>query len=218
MGISNQAMKIIDLSHEVRIGMPTYPGDAPVVVRQERSVVRDGFALTSLAMTSHVGTHVDVPAHLFADAPGLHAMTPEAFVGKAATADCSGAAGRAVTPDDLASLAEVDGLEFVLIRTGWDRHWGSPRYFKGYPPLSIEACRFLASLNLRGVGLDCPSPDPADSTELSAHRELLKGGMVVVENLCNLHALPESGFLFSALPLRIRDGDGSPVRAVGILL
>jgi kynurenine formamidase len=53
---------------------------------------------------------------------------------------------------------------------------------------------------------------------MPAHKALLDHGLVIVENLTNLGELPPDGFLFCCLPMRIRDGEGSPVRAVGITL
>lgn len=41
-------------------------------------------------------------------------------------------------------------------------------------------------------------------------------GLVITENLTCLGELPPEGFIFACLPLKIMDGDGSPVRAVGI--
>ncbi len=116
----------------------------------------------------------------------------------------------------LARLADMDGLDFVLIRTGWDARWGGEDYYRDYPTLSATGCRFLAGLQLKGVGLDTPSPDPVGSA-MEAHTILLDHGLVIVENLRNLGELPPQGFVFCCLPLRIRDGDGCPVRATALV-
>ncbi|MEF2230881.1 MAG: cyclase family protein [Pseudodesulfovibrio sp.] len=208
-------MRVIDLTHVTRTGMGVFPGDDPVSVRRTRFVNRDGYAATQLDLNSHAGTHVDVGAHLAADAPGLDWLGPDNFVGWGAVVDLSGREVRAIDQPDLAALSTLEGLDFVLIRTGWDAHWGTERYFRDHPALTALAARYLGGLGLKGIGLDTPSPDAA-GPELPAHRTLFAHGMAIAENLCNLGDLPEQDFLFACLPLRVADGDGCPVRAVGI--
>lgn len=210
-------MQTFDLSHVIRTGMPVFPGDAPVDLRSTHRVDRDGFAQTGLSLTTHAGTHVDTPAHLFADAPGLDGLGPDNFTGWGGVADLSGAASPVIDQPALAGLADVEGLDFVLLRTGWDRHWGTDAYYSGpFPVLTEIACRFLGGLGLKGIGLDTPSPDPADSHDLPAHRILFDHGLVIVENLTNLGELPGRDFLFTCHPLRLAHAEASPVRAVGV--
>lgn len=209
-------MHVIDLTHSMHTGMPVFPGDEPVNVRRTHFVNKDGFATTQIATTTHAGTHVDVAAHFFGDAPGLDWLGPDNFVGWGAVIDCTDLDTSYIDQPHLAGLAHVEALDFALIRTGWDSHWKTDRYYADFPVLTETACRFLGGLQLKGVGLDTPSPDPVDSTQNRAHKALMNLGLVVVENLCNLDELPDEGFLFSCLPLRILDGEGCPVRAVGM--
>jgi len=209
-------MHVVDLTHAMQTGMPIFPGDEPVNIRRTHFVNKDGFAQTLLTTNTHAGTHVDVAAHLFADAPGLDWLGPDNFTGWGAVVDLTSLASPFIDQSDLAELAQIEALDFVLLHTGWDSHWKTDQYFEGYPSLTETACRFLGGLQLKGVGLDTPSPDPANSTDLRAHNALLNHGLVVVENLCNIGELPKEGFVFSCLPLRISDGEASPVRAVGM--
>ncbi|MBG0790566.1 MAG: cyclase family protein [Desulfovibrionaceae bacterium] len=212
-------MQTIDLSHPVRTGMPVFPGDEPPNLRRTCFIHRDGFAQTSLSMGSHTGTHVDAAAHLFADAPGLDWLGPDNFLGWAAVVDLTALARPVIGQPDLARLADVEALDFVLLRTGWDRHWLTDRYYRdGFPVLSETAARFLSGLGLKGIGLDTPSPDSIGSKDLPAHHILFDHGLVIAENLTNLGELPPQDFLFACLPLRIADGEASPVRAVGVTL
>lgn len=209
-------MHVVDLSHAMHTGMPVYPGDEPVNVRRTHFVNRDGFAQTVVSTNTHAGTHVDVAAHLHADAPGLDSLGPDNFTGWGAVVDCTDLDSPYIDQPRLAHLARVEALDFVLLMTDWDRHWKTDRYFTDFPTLTDTACRFLGGLDLKGVGLDTPSPDPVASADLPAHRTLLDHGLVIVENLCNLKGLPDEGFIFSCLPLRIRDAEACPVRAVGM--
>ena len=106
--------------------------------------------------------------------------------------------------------------DFVLIHTGWSRYWGLVSYNTGYPVLSGNAADWICGFNLKGLGVDAISVDPPQAPGLPVHHRLLKQQMIIVENLNRLQDLPQSGFVFLALPLKIRDGDGSPVRAVAM--
>ena len=83
-------MRVIDLTHTIREGMPVYPGTEPPVLAAANSYEKDGFKETMLSMFSHTGTHVDPPAHLFAGRTTLDAFPPEQFLGRALVIDCRG--------------------------------------------------------------------------------------------------------------------------------
>ncbi|AMK10149.1 cyclase family protein [Pseudodesulfovibrio indicus] len=209
-------MKTIDLSHVIRTGMPVYPGDETPSLRRTHFIRKHGFAQTGLALSTHVGTHVDTAAHLFTEAPTLDQLGPDNFTGWGAVLDLTSLAAPVIQQPDLAPLADIDNLDFALLRTGWDQHWQTDRYYRDFPTLSETAARFLAGLGLKGVGLDTPSPDPVDSASLPTHQTLLNHGLVIVENLTRLGGLPAESFVFCCLPLRLLDGEASPCRAVGI--
>lgn len=52
--------------------------------------------------------------------------------------------------------------------------------------------------------------------DIGIEKDLLAAGIIQYERLANTAVLPES-FLFYGMPLRIRDGDGSPVRAFAVI-
>lgn len=60
---------------------------------------------------------------------------------------------------------DLDGVDFVLFCTGWDKKWGSPDYYEGFPCLTADAAAYLAALPLKGVGEDTISLDPCDSVD-----------------------------------------------------
>lgn len=54
--------------------------------------------------------------------------------------------------------------------------------------------------------------------DIEIEKKLLEAGIVSYENLVNTEKLPKSKkFMFYGFPLKIKDGDGSPVRAVAII-
>ena len=67
------------------------------------------------------------------------------------------------------------------------------------------------------LGVDTLSPDPPEALRTRPiHPVVLEKQVLIIENLCNLDQLPDF-FLFLALPLKIREGSGSPIRAVALV-
>ncbi|MDF1563285.1 MAG: cyclase family protein [Deltaproteobacteria bacterium] len=211
-------MKVIDLSHAIHPEIPVYPGTAPPVITRANTIEADGFAELRLELFTHTGTHLDAPCHVLEGAPSLDQLPAGNFLGPGVILDLGGCS----TPElDLALLEphaeRLEGAAFALLHTGWSRHWGSERYFEAFPHLTPRAAGWLARRGLKGVGIDTLSVDPLASEDLPAHRHLLGQGMVIIENLTRLAEVPAGAFTFSCLPLPIRGGDGSPVRAVAIV-
>ena len=73
----------------------------------------------------------------------------------------------------------------------------------------------LAGAGLKGVGLDTPSLDTFGGQ--ADHDICAPAGMVNIENLANLGALPLEGFTLLVLPLKLEGTEASPVRAVAIV-
>lgn len=209
-------MRIIDLTRTITEDMPVYPGTDQPVLEVACTKETDGFEERRLTMFSHTGTHVDAPAHLLQDGPSLGSLAAERFVGPACVLDLRDAGPEVSRAAIKAHAPDLERTRFALLRTGWDRYWGTPRYFEGYPVLSVSAAKWLANFELKGIGLDCISPDPVGAAGYEVHRVFLERGMVIVENLTHLEQVPQ-GALFSALPLKIARGDGSPVRAVAMV-
>lgn len=210
--------RIVDLSHAIVPGMPVYPGTQPPTLRQANTVERDGFAEKLIAMYSHTGTHVDAPAHMLAGGATLDSFEAGRFVGTACVIDVSAAADGPIEAAAVEFHADlIRGCQYVLFHTGWSVNWGSERYFSGFPVLSAEAAGWLARQGLHGIGFDAISADPVGVSTYTNHMVFFRAGMVIVENLTGLAPLTGTRFLFSCLPLKVGDADGSPVRAVAIV-
>jgi kynurenine formamidase len=86
-----------------------------------------------------------------------------------------------------------------------------------YPGLDREATEWIIDKGAVNFGVDSPSPDMWYDKSYPCHSVCGERGVTHVENLCNLDKLVGRRFTFIALPLKIRDGTGSPLRAVAIL-
>ena len=209
-------MPVIDLTHPLNVDTPLFPGTPPPMIEDVATLDVDGYREKRISLHAHTGTHIDAPAHIIEDGPTLDRLPVDVFWGSALVFDCSG--HPVIGLDGLLPMADrLRHLDFLILATGWHRHWGQPRYFADFPVLSQKTAEWLVETGLKGIGVDALSVDPLDDTRLPVHHILLGAGMVIVENLANLDRLPEGSFHFSCLPLAIQDADGSPVRAVAVL-
>jgi kynurenine formamidase len=211
-------MILIDLSHPLFDSMPVYPGSESPAFETVATVSHEGYAEKRISFFSHTGTHLDAPSHVLPQGLSLDRLSVDHFAGSASVLDFSSDSQRSIEIDDLAPYRYlIQRSDFVLIHTGWSRHWGHACYNTGYPVLSERAADWICGFGLKGLGVDAISVDSPLSPGLPVHRRLLEQQLIIVENLNRLQDLPQSGFIFFALPLRIQDGDGSPVRAVAMV-
>lgn len=76
-------MTVIDLSMPLEKGMPVYPGDPEFEIEEIQTLTQNGWSMRELTLTTHLGTHVNVPSHTRTDGKNLDAFTPDAFFGPA---------------------------------------------------------------------------------------------------------------------------------------
>ena len=167
-------MKVIDLTHTIRENMPVYPGTEPPRLLPASTYEKDGFKETLLQMYTHTGTHIDPPAHLYAGRTTLDQFPPEQFIGKALVIDCSSLKeGEAVTMEALKPYGEkVKEADFLLFYLGWDRFWGTDRYFGDYPCLDEEVLSYIIKGSYKGIGFDVIGLDPIADLLLTRHNRL----------------------------------------------
>ena len=210
-------MKVIDLTHMIESDMPVYPGTEPPLLEPANTYEKDGFKETRISMFSHTGTHMDPPAHLFADRTTLDAFPPDQFIGKALVIDCTTLSeGEAITMDFLNRYGDkADRADFLLFYLGWDQRWGTEEYFGDYPCIDDEVLDHIIEGDYKGIGFDIIGLDPIADVDLTKHKKLFSAKDIVnIENLCNLGQCGNDLFWFSCFPLKIIDSDGSPIRAV----
>ncbi len=210
-------MKVIDLTHIIQENMPVYPGTEPPTLEAANTYDKDGFKETRMSMFTHTGTHMDPPAHLFGGRTTLDGFLAAQFIGRALVIDCRGLKdGTAITVKQLEKYGALcDEADFLLFNLGWDKRWGTEAYFGDYPCMDDGLLEYILNGEYKGIGFDVISIDPMADGNLTRHKKLFKNKDIVnIENLCNLELCGDKLFWFSCFPLRIKDCDGSPVRAV----
>lgn len=216
--------RLVDLSHTIEHGMVTYPGlPAPVVrdwlsrdASQSRYAPGTTFHIGQIELLANTGTYVDAPFHRYAGGPDIAAYPLERVADLEGTViPATARAGRALDatafgPGDLRGKA-------VLVHTGWDAHWRTPHYGVGHPFLTRAAAEHLVAAGAALLGIDSLNVDDDQDGARPVHTLLLGAGIAIVEHLCNLGAVPLSGFRFFAVPAKVMGMGSFPVRAFAVV-
>jgi kynurenine formamidase len=208
---------IIDLTHTITPEMPMYPGTAAPSMKPTGTLTRNGSRETQITMTSHTGTHMDAPSHILREGCSLEVLPASQFCGRAIVLDVSGLPPKSIITADYLRESDADLLtaDFVLFYTGWEKKWGSDAYYDDeFPVPDEEACKYLVSCGLKGVGTDALSVDTLQGHQFLAHHTLLGGGLVILESLCLHKIIGRHDVMLFALPLKFKNADGAPIRAI----
>ena len=219
----SRAFELIDVCHTVEHGMITYKGlPAPVIsdhLSREESRTRYApgteFHIGKIEMVANTGTYLDSPFHRYARGKDL------ASLDLYSVANLDGIVVRRLDPSEITEDAfrdiDVNG-KAVLVHTGWDRYWRKEEYSSGNHPFLTEgAATYLAKNNAALVGIDSFNIDATRDGNRPAHSILLGHDIPIVEHLCGLGDLPDSGFKFFAVPVKVLHFGTFPVRAFAIV-
>jgi len=205
-------LRIWDISEPIEPSSATFPGDTPFsqewVARQERGASCN---VSTIRMSVHVGTHTDAPLHFDLAGRDIASVDLRAYLGRCRVVDVQPTGSPPVIPAAALTPQLLAGVERILFRTRQEHD--HRRWDPAFPSLGPDAARVLAAAGIRLVGLDSPSIDHADCKHLHGHHALHRGGVAILENL-DLRAVPAGDYELIALPLRITNGDSSPVRAI----
>lgn len=187
----------------------------------------------------HGGTHLDAPVH-FAKGRNTSDQIPlQQLMGAAIVVDVTSQC--ASNPDYLVSVADFENWErrngrispgtIVLLRTGFGKFYPDRKKYLGtdergaeavaklhFPGLDPVAARWLTqNRSIKAIGLDTASIDRGQSTLFESHRILFEKNIPAFENVANMDQLPLKGFSVIALPMKIKNGSGGPLRIVAFL-
>lgn len=196
---------IIDLSVSINENIPVYPGDPVTKIEPAGVLEKDGYQDHYLSIGTHVGTHIDAPAHMVAGGVGLDKIAVDQFVGR-------GVYIKVEDHYDLPAIKTVDiqAGDIVLFHTGLSEHYHEPIYFEDYPGIPEDVATYLVEKQVKLVGVDTCS---VDHEPFATHRILLDGGVLIAENLTNLAPLAGKNFTIYALPIKL-EIDGAPARII----
>jgi kynurenine formamidase len=194
------------------------------------------YASYSFCAAEHGGTHLDAPRHFAEHGATTDAIPLERLVAPAVVIDMSDDAAK--DRDALLGRSHLESFEaehgtiapgtIVLVRTDWSERWPDLERYLGdttpgdvsnlhFPGIGADAAELLVERQIAAVGLDTASLDHGPSREFEAHRILAAAGIPGFENLHSLAQLPARGALVIALPMKIGQGSGGPLRAIAIV-
>lgn len=205
-------MKIYDITVPISAELPVYPGDPSIQLERVMSLEKGDIAnVTRLCCSTHIGTHVDPPSHFIAGAMTLDELPLETLIGTARVVDVGGvpAIDRAVLDN-----CDLNGATRVLFKTRNSTFWPEATEFReDFVYIEPDAARRLVELGVQLVGIDYLSVEKFNFDEPMTHLVLLGANVVIVEGLA-LRDVPSGDYELLCLPLKIKDGDGSPARVV----
>lgn len=176
-------MQIIDLSLPIYNKMPVYPGDPEVKIEQIHSLEKEGWRLRKLEISSHLGTHINIPSHMVKDGKTLDDLSLDNYCGLTA-----------VYQEEM-KMKIGGGLIFS------DRN------------IDEKLMSLIMKSKPKFIGLSVKF-----EFDIEIEKQLLKHDIVSYENLVDTEKLPRNKqFMFYGFPLKIKGGDGSPVRAVAVI-
>ena len=228
-------MKIIDLSQEIFPGMPVFDGhpavEMSVAVAHPAQIGDEESDAVSpsahrISLGEHTGTHVDAFNHF---SPRLRersidTMPLEMFITSAFCLDFShkGLLERIDLRDIQAALHAANhtlqlGDTLLLYTDHYRRCFGTDDWANG-PGIAEGVATWFGEQKIAAFGVETRSPGVRGVSNRGVHRICGELGYTHYENLINLHQLVGIGrFQFIGLPLKIRGGTGSPVRAVAVV-
>ncbi|MBB3297559.1 kynurenine formamidase [Rhizobium sp. BK077] len=183
----------------------------------------EGRETRKIVLGTHTGTHVDAPRHFVPKGETIENTDLDIYYGPARVLDFTHLPDKTEITREM--LVERIGRDFpsrILFRYDWERRLDSLKYYSDHPYLSEEACEWIVENGIRLVGFDAPMPDDprngrGSDRDSPNHTILLGAGVAILEYLVNLSQIPTKDFILSALPLKIEEGDGAPVRAIAIV-
>ncbi|MHB1326962.1 MAG: cyclase family protein [Gemmatimonadales bacterium] len=240
VGFDLSQYTLVDLTHSFTpetLYWPTSPSGFRLEQLAYGPTPAGFYSAYAFSAPEHGGTHLDAPIHFFEGGRTADEIPLEQLIAKAVVIDLSARA--AEDRDARLSVEEVTAFEqehgripagaFVLLKTGWHRHWGDRMAYFGdtttgdasklhFPGYGVEAAKLLIEeRQVTGLGVDSPSIDYGPSADFAVHRVLSARNGIALENLADLSGLPPVGATVIALPMKIAKGSGGPVRVIGLI-
>jgi len=200
---------IYDISPLVSCDLPVWPSDTPFSRKITADMKRGScYTASSITTTCHVGSHVDAPSHYSMSGETIDKRSLDFFIGKCQVMHVDVPKKSRIHISHLKSV-HAPRLLFATNTFDYTKHAFQP----DFAAIDPELMEHIASLGVITVGIDTPSVDLFEATSLDAHKAALRYNMTLLEGVV-LKDVPEGIYELIALPLKLKDCDASPVRAI----
>lgn len=227
--------KIIDITVPISPFTGTFPGDPVPVIEKVCTLEKEGCAVSRLSFGSHTGTHVDAPSHILENGLTVDKLELKSLMGTAIVFDFSSLSGELtadILENALRNIEAPEDTSILLLKTGaFSQKQGSAgevspssaepgsqgiasgKYEFDSLYLDESGAAWIVEKGFRTIGIDAFSVDNLYSETLPAHHILLSGNVNIVECL-ELGSVEAGTYFFLCLPLKIKNCDGAPARAL----
>ncbi|MBS4172644.1 arylformamidase [Bacillus sp. FJAT-49736] len=202
-------MTWIDISQPLTNNIAVWPGDTPFHYEVEVTKEQSGSVnIGKVIMSVHTGTHIDAPFHFDTNGGKVKDLDISIYVGNARIIDVSHL--NKIGAKELEDY-DLEGVSRLLLKT---KTTSTPTIFpNSIPVFCSDLGPYLHQIGVKLFGVDVPSVDPLDSKDLETHHALFDNGVHILENVV-LDEIHPGDYYLVALPLKIEEADGSPVRAI----
>ncbi len=207
-------MRILDISLPISPGLPVWPDDPGIVLKQYRAISEGNTSTDSrLACSVHSGTHVDAPAHFFENGATVEQLPLDLLIGRATVVEVLN--DDIITPEIMEAQALPAETRRLLFKTKNSALWDDPdhQFNPDFVALSAESAKWMANKGIKLVGIDYLSIQLFKDVEPLTHRILLAAGIIILEGL-NLQEVNPGEYQLICLPLKLAGSEGAPARAI----
>lgn len=215
-------MRLVDLSYPVENGMTTARVDwhPRVEIVQIGRVQIEGSESHKVLLGSHSGTHMDAPAHMVVSPRKTIDMYDLSyFWGNGKLLNIPKSNFEKITKEDIiATGVRINPGDHVVVNTGWYKKYGTLEFLTENPYFSEEAAKYLVELGIKTLCMDMPTPENPDMSHdrirNMIHHIMFEHGIAVVEYMNNLDEIKADSFELITVPLRLKNVEASPIRAI----
>ena len=183
--------------------------------------------MSRVEIVTHIGTHIDAPAHFLENTMTIDQVPLERIVKKGRIVPLTDTpAGGPVTAEAiLATGVDIDESVIPVLHTGWvENNWGTDAFWSDMVYMDESVADLMIERGVSAVGIDFfpevpfwrmerdPSKPPGPN-----HRALLGNNTIIIQMLTNISAIDTDDFTLVAVPLRLEGLDGSPARVFAVM-
>jgi arylformamidase len=200
-----------DITLPISDRLITWPTDPCVSIRKTHLISQGNSCnLSELKLGSHSGTHIDAPYHFEEKGIKVDQIPLDSLIGKATVFDIK--SKEKIDLEDIKSL-KLKKCKRIIFKTVNSTYWKLPEFKKDFVYITREAAKYLADSEVKLIGIDYLSIEKFQNKYADVHHILLRKGIIIIEGL-DLTSVKAGDYELIALPLKIKNGDGSPARVV----
>jgi arylformamidase len=227
------SLSVYDISPLFQHNMPGWPShDKLGILTEARNFAQNGYYAQTLVMPEHTGSHVDAPRHNFKELAAIDEYPVDYLIGPYKKYNLSSYDPQPGEPISLKIIKEVENRDqikpmkddIILLDFGWDKYYkpdstdlNERKWWElNEPGLTEDVCKYFYESGIKAIGADTPAVDISvkDGVVKCAYghkKYFLPNDILIMEGFQNMNRAPATG-IFIAIPLKIKDGSGSPIR------